>query len=525
MPDRIQKLIARAGVTSRRKAEILITEGLVTVNGEVVTKLGSKADLSKDTVYVDGKALRSQTAKRYLAMYKPKGCITTTSDPEGRPTVMDLIGPELAKGLFPVGRLDYNTEGLLLLTNDGDFGNHVLSAKNEIPKAYEVKVTGMASETALEKLRAGFRLDGRPVRFEAIRLLREAANPWYRVTLVQGRNRQIHRMFERFGLLVEKIRRISIGRVMLRGLEPRQVRTLRQSEIKQLLSDNQPRADELNTESTDSPNRGRFGRRSPARSPRGTRTSRSARDRGGRRPGTFRSRTSSVRDTRRGTRPRRSGPNRGGPERSSRGRGQPGRGRGRSGERPGPKREFRRSDRPRRSSGPRRPSSGASRGYRGKPGSAPRGGRDRLLAGERRGSRRRTGRPNDRSRWARSDRNSAGRADGGQSRRRSRAPDPKRVRNSRPARGSDRRPRPFRSGTGGPRDTRRGARARRPPERTGRGRGPTQRPNRSRGQSARSRGPAQRPNRGRGQSARGRGRPGGGFRPRRQFRRSDRPRR
>ena len=240
MPDRIHKLIARAGITSRRKAEVLMSEGRVTLNGEVVTEPGTKADLSADTVCVDGKALSSRTAQRYLAMHKPKGCITSTSDPEGRPTVLDLIGTELSKGLYPVGRLDYNSEGLLLLTNDGDFANHILSAKNKVPKTYEVKVTGMASEAAVAKLCSGMRLDGKVAQFQSVQLLRIAQNPWYRVTLIQGRNRQIHRMFERIGILVEKIRRVSVGNLTLKGLEPRQVRELQPREVQQLFEARPP---------------------------------------------------------------------------------------------------------------------------------------------------------------------------------------------------------------------------------------------------------------------------------------------
>ena len=239
MPERLQKLIARAGVTSRRKAEELITEGRVTVNDEVVRELGAKADLVTDSVRVDGKTLHSNETRRYLVLNKPKGCITTTDDPEGRPTVMDLLGPEASKGLFPVGRLDYNTEGLLILTDDGDFANHILSAKNKVPKTYEVKVSGQPPEEAIQKLRDGIKLDGRIARPESITMVRRADKPWYQITLVQGRNRQIHRMFERIGVLVEKIRRVRIGGLTLRGLEPRQIRELRRAEVQQLLSPNQ----------------------------------------------------------------------------------------------------------------------------------------------------------------------------------------------------------------------------------------------------------------------------------------------
>lgn len=234
MPERLQKIISRAGIASRRKAEELILSGRVTVNGEVITQLGSRADSSQDTVRVDSKVLHDSGTRRYLAMHKPKGCVTTTDDPEGRPTVMDLLGAAGAKGLHPVGRLDYNTEGLLILTDDGDFSNELLSAKNRIPKTYAVKISGFPPEEAIHKLRQGIRLDGRLARPESIRLVRAAENPWYEVTLTQGRNRQIHRMFERIGFLVEKIRRVRIGSLSLKGLEPRQVRELLPREVERL---------------------------------------------------------------------------------------------------------------------------------------------------------------------------------------------------------------------------------------------------------------------------------------------------
>ena len=236
MPERLQRIIARAGIASRRKAEELITAGRVTVNGVCVSELGSKADPASDTVCVDGKVVDDKKERRYLVLHKPKGCITTTNDPEGRLTVMDLLGPRDQKGLFPVGRLDYSTEGLLILTDDGDFANRVISARNRIPKTYEVKVSGRPSKEAIQKLRDGIKLDGRILKPESIRLLRFATNPWYEITLVTGRNRQIHRMFERIGFLVEKLRRVRIGTLTLRGLEPRQVRELRGKEVQQLLS-------------------------------------------------------------------------------------------------------------------------------------------------------------------------------------------------------------------------------------------------------------------------------------------------
>lgn len=234
MSERLQKIIARAGIASRRKAEELILSGRVTVNGEVTTQLGSRADTANDSVRVDGKVVHDSGTRRYLAMHKPKGCVTTTDDPEGRPTVMDLLGPAAARGLHPVGRLDYNTEGLLILTDDGAFSNQLLSAKNRIPKTYAVKVSGFPPEDAIQRLREGIRLDGRLARPESIRLVRSAENPWFEVTLTQGRNRQIHRMFERIGFLVEKIRRVRIGNLSLKGLEPRQIRELLPKEVERL---------------------------------------------------------------------------------------------------------------------------------------------------------------------------------------------------------------------------------------------------------------------------------------------------
>lgn len=234
MAERLQRIIARAGITSRRKAEVLISEGRVAVNGAVVRELGSKADPVSDTISVDGKPIPQGQERRYLALNKPRACVTTTSDPEGRLTVMDLLGRQSSTGLFPVGRLDYNTEGLLLVTNDGDFANQVTAAKNRVPKTYHVKVSGLPAEEAVQRLRTGIRLDGRFVKPESIRMLRMAQNPWYEITLVGGRNRQLHRMFERIGHLVGKIRRVSIGNLTLRGLEPRQVRELTSTEVHQL---------------------------------------------------------------------------------------------------------------------------------------------------------------------------------------------------------------------------------------------------------------------------------------------------
>ena len=236
MPERLQKIIAGAGVASRRKAEELIAAGRVSVNGEVVTAPGSKADLAGDRILVDGKLLEPAPRRRYFAVNKPKGCVATTSDPQGRRTVMDLLDKRDRKGLYPVGRLDYNTEGLLLLTNDGDFANRILSAANGITKTYEVKVSGVPAAEQIDKLRRGVRLDGRLAAPVAVRMLRRAKNPWYEVELAEGRNRQIHRMFQSIGFLVEKIRRVRIGTLALGDLPPGKARELRPAEIRRLLA-------------------------------------------------------------------------------------------------------------------------------------------------------------------------------------------------------------------------------------------------------------------------------------------------
>ena len=236
MPERLQKIIAGAGVASRRKAEELIAAGRVSVNGEVVTAPGSKADPAGDRILVDGKLLEPAPRRRYFAVNKPKGCVATTSDPQGRRTVMDLLDKRDRKGLYPVGRLDYNTEGLLLLTNDGDFANRILSAANGITKTYEVKVSGVPAAEQIDKLRRGVRLDGRLAAPVAVRMLRRAKNPWYEVELAEGRNRQIHRMFQSIGFLVEKIRRVRIGTLALGDLPPGKARELRPAEIRRLLA-------------------------------------------------------------------------------------------------------------------------------------------------------------------------------------------------------------------------------------------------------------------------------------------------
>ena len=235
--ERLQKIIAAAGVASRRKAEELITSGRVQVNGKMVTELGTKADAEQDHIRVDGKLLRGPERYSYIVLNKPKGYVTTVSDPEKRPTVMDLV--RSARGrVYPVGRLDWASEGLLLLTNDGELANALMKASSNVSKTYVVKVAGQPEETKLEKLRRGVSIaekGGRRVRTAParIKLIREGDNPWLEVTIVEGRNRQIRKMFEEVGHHVEKIRRVQYGPLTL-DVPPGEFRSLSLEEVAKL---------------------------------------------------------------------------------------------------------------------------------------------------------------------------------------------------------------------------------------------------------------------------------------------------
>ena len=240
-PQRLQKIIAAAGISSRRKAEELITQGRVSVNGRTVTELGSKADLQHDHIKVDGKLLQGAERHVYLVLNKPRGYVTTVSDPEGRPTVMDLV-KNVGARIYPVGRLDWSSEGLLLLTNDGELAGKLTRAASHVPKTYLVKIAGRASEEGIAKLRRGIRIGTRPGprQMESVhtapaqvRLTKDAANPWYEVTLIEGKNRQIRRMFEEIGHHVEKIKRVRYGSLTL-DVEPGQFRELRPGEVSAL---------------------------------------------------------------------------------------------------------------------------------------------------------------------------------------------------------------------------------------------------------------------------------------------------
>lgn len=277
--ERLQKIIAAAGIASRRSAEKLITSGAVSVNGQIATELGTKADPEHDHIRVNGKLLHGAERQVYLLMNKPKGYVTTVSDPEGRPTVMDLLRGINAR-VYPVGRLDYASEGLLLLTNDGELAHKLMKAASHVPKVYLVKVAGRPDEAGLEKIRRGLtiatesRFQGRgddrmdhksgflgsgaesasgfassarndrnkkkhakrvktaPTK---MRLIREGDNPWYELTLMEGKNRQIRRMFEEIGHHVEKIKRVKYGPLAL-DVPPGEFRRLSLGEIAKLKS-------------------------------------------------------------------------------------------------------------------------------------------------------------------------------------------------------------------------------------------------------------------------------------------------
>ena len=239
MQQRLQKLIATAGIASRRHAEELITAGQVTVNGKPVTELGVKADPDRDHIKVKGKLINPQLQRRekvYVLLYKPKGYLTSLSDPEDRPLVIDLLPPSLGR-LHPVGRLDFNTEGLLILTNDGELTNVITSAKNQLPKVYRVKVQGVPSDKAINRLRGGISIgEGeRTAPVELRKLRRSESNAWFEVVLHEGKNQQIRRMFDAVGHSVLKLARTRIGPVTDERLRAGEWRTLTPAEVKRLM--------------------------------------------------------------------------------------------------------------------------------------------------------------------------------------------------------------------------------------------------------------------------------------------------
>jgi 23S rRNA pseudouridine2605 synthase len=238
--DRLQKILSAAGVASRRAAETLILEGRVSVNGATVLELGTRADPARDDIRVDGQRVRVATRHRYILLNKPRGCMTTRKDPEGRPTVLDLM-PEVREYIYPVGRLDYDSEGLLLLTNDGDLAARLLHPSHEVEREYHARVRGVPDESALERLRRGVMVDRRRTAPAVVRLLdtglgARGDQALVSIALHEGRTRQVRDMCDAIGHPVVRLRRVRFGPIADRTLDvgahrdltPREVAMLKQ---------------------------------------------------------------------------------------------------------------------------------------------------------------------------------------------------------------------------------------------------------------------------------------------------------
>ena len=231
---RLQKYLALSGVASRRTAEKMISDGRVSVNGEVITEMGVQVDEKTDRVEVDGKAIAIQEEKHYIAYYKPLGEVTTVSDPEGRATVMDKFRDYPVR-LYPVGRLDYDSEGLLLLTNDGDMMHHVLHPSHEVSKVYLTKVSNQVSDEEIVSLRRGVMIDGKMTSPASVRLIRrETFDTVLLISIHEGRNRQIRKMIAAIGHQVVSLKRVEFGPVSLDDLPCGRWRRLTETEIRRL---------------------------------------------------------------------------------------------------------------------------------------------------------------------------------------------------------------------------------------------------------------------------------------------------
>ncbi len=228
---RLQRFLSQAGVAARRKAEELITAGRVKVNGQVVSELGSKVDPDVDRVQVDGQPVEREELF-YVVLNKPKGCLTTMHDPAGRPTVMDYL-PNLPVKVAPVGRLDFNSEGVLLLTNDGELSAALQAARTHAEKIYHVKVRGRLDDHQIDRLRRGVRLEDRTRTMPAQvdRLRSQSSHDWLVITLVEGKSRQIHRMLDAVGGAVAKIQRVSFAGITFHGLRVGDARELTHQEV------------------------------------------------------------------------------------------------------------------------------------------------------------------------------------------------------------------------------------------------------------------------------------------------------
>lgn len=234
---RLQKLIAQAGITSRRKAEELIQQGQVTVNGQVAT-IGDKADPQADDIRVQGRRLRLSEWLRYILLHKKRGVVSTTNDPEGRPTVLDMVAGKVKERVYPVGRLDIDSDGLLLLTNDGELTNLLTHPRYESEKTYKVLVDGMPNERTLDRWRNGVMLDGEKTASCRIKVLSTTAGKktWLRIVMGEGKNRQIRRVGELLGHPVLRLTRTHIGPIELGNLKPGHYRELSAKEVQLLKS-------------------------------------------------------------------------------------------------------------------------------------------------------------------------------------------------------------------------------------------------------------------------------------------------
>ncbi len=236
MEQRLQKIIADMGIASRRKAEEFITEGRVTVNGKVAV-IGMKADPARDHVKVDGKLLTRPETKVYFVFNKPRGVVTSLGDPEGRPTVQDFIRG-IRERVYPVGRLDYDSEGLLILTNDGDLAYGILHPSKKIPKTYLVKIKGALEAEDLERLRKGIRLDRTVTAPAKVKPLRKTdQNSWVEMVIYEGKKRQIRRMMEKVGHPVIRLMRIRINGIEMGDVKPGMIRRMLPEEIEMLRSE------------------------------------------------------------------------------------------------------------------------------------------------------------------------------------------------------------------------------------------------------------------------------------------------
>jgi 23S rRNA pseudouridine2605 synthase len=232
--ERLQKILAHAGVASRRKAEELIESGHVTVNGKLVRELGSKADLAEDVIEVDGRTIRETQDKVYYLLYKPAGCVTTLSDPENRPTIKNYL-EEIPERVYPVGRLDYDAEGALIVTNDGDLAFSILHPRFGVRRTYLAKVHGVPTQEQIERLCRGVRLeDGRARALEAELHSRTPKNTWVRVVVAEGRQHLVKRLMEAVGAPVQKLFRADYGGIAVAGMRPGEVRELTKAEVHRL---------------------------------------------------------------------------------------------------------------------------------------------------------------------------------------------------------------------------------------------------------------------------------------------------